>query len=324
MVPLPYGFVRSVLDNDATAVQELAAGETLTDSFEYTLSDQEGGSDTATLTVTVNGANDAPVADPIGDVAADDGDAINIPAGDAFTDPEGDDLNYTATNLPDGVTIDPNIGAISGDLPANASQEGPYTVTVTADDGNGGTTDQTFTITSNNVAPVAADDTDSTSENAATSGNVVTGPGTDSDGGNDTDDLSVAQVDGDGVNVGTATTGDNGGQFTINADGSYDFNPGTDFDDLAENESRDTAITYQVSDGQGGTDTATLTVTVNGANDAPVADDDSFTTAEDSTSVPISWLATPIPTATRSRLSRSLAPRGPRAAPRPSTCPTVR
>jgi VCBS repeat-containing protein len=40
-------------------------------------------------------------------------------------------------------------------------------------------------------------------------------------------------------------------------------------------------VTYQVSDGLGGTDTATLTITVTGDNDAPVAAGNSYTTAED-------------------------------------------
>ncbi|MEF8843520.1 MAG: Ig-like domain-containing protein, partial [Haloarculaceae archaeon] len=264
-----------------TDFDDLAVGESRDTAITYQVSDGNGGTDIATLTVTVTGENDAPVADQISNVTTDDGDAISVAAGDAFTDPDGNNLSYTAAGLPDGVTIDPDTGAITGDLPANASQEGPYEVSVTADDGNGGATDQTFTITSNNVAPIAADDTDTTSENAPTSGNVITGPGTDSDGGNDTDDLSVAQVEGDAGNVGNATAGDNGGQFTINADGSYDFDPGTDFDDLAVGESRDTAITYQVSDGQGGTDTATQTVTVNGENDAPVANDDTVSATED-------------------------------------------
>ncbi len=40
-------------------------------------------------------------------------------------------------------------------------------------------------------------------------------------------------------------------------------------------------ITYTVSDGQGGTDTSTLTLTVTPVNDAPVAVNDTFTVAED-------------------------------------------
>ena len=37
---------------------DLAAGETATDSFTYTVDDGNGGTDTATVTVTINGAND--------------------------------------------------------------------------------------------------------------------------------------------------------------------------------------------------------------------------------------------------------------------------
>ena len=70
--------------------------------------------------------------------------------------------------------------------------------------------------------------------------------------------------------MGVATAGSNGGIFTINSDGSYIFNPGTDFLDLANGESRNTSITYTIDDGNGGTDQATFTVTVNGSNNAPV------------------------------------------------------
>ena len=40
---------------------DLAAGETATDSFTYTADDDSAGAtDTATVTVTINGANDGP------------------------------------------------------------------------------------------------------------------------------------------------------------------------------------------------------------------------------------------------------------------------
>ncbi|MGB7334403.1 MAG: putative Ig domain-containing protein, partial [Salaquimonas sp.] len=72
------------------------------------------------------------------------------------------------------------------------------------------------------------------------------------------------------ANVGAPTPGTNGGTFTINLDGTYEFDPGTDFQDLDDGETRVTLITYTIDDGNGGTDTATVTVTVEGANDAPV------------------------------------------------------
>src|SRR5205814_1209949 len=50
----------AVNDGDA-AVQALNAGQTITDSFNYTVKDPGNLTDTAVLTVTINGADDAPV-----------------------------------------------------------------------------------------------------------------------------------------------------------------------------------------------------------------------------------------------------------------------
>ncbi|MFG5379850.1 Ig-like domain-containing protein, partial [Yoonia sp. R2-816] len=45
----------------AAAVQALAEGQTLTDTFTYTVSDGHGGESTATVSVVVHGTNDAPI-----------------------------------------------------------------------------------------------------------------------------------------------------------------------------------------------------------------------------------------------------------------------
>ncbi|VVP66149.1 hypothetical protein PS918_00303 [Pseudomonas fluorescens] len=50
------------LDNSLPAVQALRAGNTLADSFNYNVIDASGAQDTATLTITIQGANDNPVA----------------------------------------------------------------------------------------------------------------------------------------------------------------------------------------------------------------------------------------------------------------------
>ena len=50
-----------VNENDGV-VQALKVGESTTDSFNYTVRDPGGLTDTAVLTITINGANDAPVA----------------------------------------------------------------------------------------------------------------------------------------------------------------------------------------------------------------------------------------------------------------------
>ncbi len=49
------------LDNTHAAVQGLSAGETLTETFDYTLTDADGDTSTATLTVTINGQDDGVV-----------------------------------------------------------------------------------------------------------------------------------------------------------------------------------------------------------------------------------------------------------------------
>ena len=44
-----------------------------------------------------------------------------------------------------------------------------------------------------------------------------------------------------------------------------------------------TDVSYTISDGNGGTDTATITITVTGINDAPVAQNDEGVVGEDDT-----------------------------------------
>ncbi|WP_424991074.1 VCBS domain-containing protein [Fluviibacterium sp. S390] len=54
----PDGSYAYALDNANPAVQALNAGETLLDSFTYQVTDANGDTDTATVTVTINGADD--------------------------------------------------------------------------------------------------------------------------------------------------------------------------------------------------------------------------------------------------------------------------
>ena len=248
------GLITIASDGSYTFVQgtdfdDLADGESRVTAVDYQVSDGQGGLDTATLSITVTGVNDAPVvATPTDDIVAVDGETLTIAAGDAFSDVDVTDvLSYTAAGLPAGLAINATTGEITGTLSVDASQNGPFAITVTATDGKGGTIDDTFTLTVSNVVPVAVDDAATAVENVTpTTGNVLTN---DSDGGADTDTLIVSQVDADADNVGEAVAGDNGGLITIASDGSYTFAQGTDFDDLADGESRVTAIDYQISDG---------------------------------------------------------------------------
>lgn len=101
-----------------------------------------------------------------------------------------------------------------------------------------------------NQAPVAADDVNSVDEDGSISGSVA---GNDSDPDGDTLTYSIAgPVDG----------------LTFNADGSYTFDAShAAYQHLAAGVTEDVVVSYTVSDGHGGSDTATLTITVTGVND---------------------------------------------------------
>ena len=87
---------------------------------------------------------------------------------------------------------------------------------------------------------------------------------------NDTpgDILAVSAVNGDGGAVGTATAvtseGGRTGSLTIYDDGSLVFDPLDGFLDLEDGQTDIVTATYQVSNGNGGYDTASLTITVLG------------------------------------------------------------
>jgi hypothetical protein len=104
----------------------------------------------------------------------------------------------------------------------------------------------------------------------------------------DGDKLSITDVDGNTLVDGSVTVvGDNGGVFTILSDGTMSFDASTGFESLSLNETLVTSVTYTVSDGNGGTTTATASVTVVGQNDTVFAIDDStFVTDEDSVLAP--------------------------------------
>ena len=251
----------------------LDVGETDTTTVTYQISDGEGGFDTATVTVTVMGQNDAPIV--TGTLAAQTGEdstaQVPFDASTVFSDIDGEMLTFTSPDLPSWMMIDSATGIITGTPPADASQggvnsDGVYVVTVTGTDPDGESVTTSVVYTFTNPPPDAVDDTATTDEDTVLNGDVITGSDSDPDG----DILVVSEVDGDAANVGMPIAGSGGGVFIINADGSYSFDPNGEFEGLDVGETATTTITYQISDGEGGFDTAIVTVTVTGANDAPI------------------------------------------------------
>jgi serine/threonine protein phosphatase PrpC len=242
-----------------------AAGYSGADSFTYGVSDGHGGTDTASVAVTVTpGANTAPNAiDDSLTTAEDTAGAVNVLAND--TDAEGDARTVTtlAPSASHGTVACTAAGVCTYTPQANYS--GPDSFTYGISDGHGGTDTATVavTVTPVNDAPDAVGDTVTTPEDTATTVSVLA---------NDTD------VDGDTLSVSTSAPAAGHGTVACTVAGVCTYTPQANY-------SGPDFFAYGISDGHGGTDTATVAVTVTAVNDAPTAADDALTTAQDTSGV---------------------------------------
>jgi Ca2+-binding RTX toxin-like protein len=101
-----------------------------------------------------------------------------------------------------------------------------------------------------NTPPVAGDDSFTTSEDEAASGNVLAND-TDVDG----DALSVVAVNGSAAGIGHSVATAHG-SVTLNADGTFTYKPG------AACEATSDTFTYAISDGHGGTSAASVNISI--------------------------------------------------------------
>ncbi len=234
------------------------------DSFTYTIIDGYGGSDTATVTITVTPVNDAPNAvDDTATVAEDSGSTqINVLSNDY--DIDGDTLSITGVTAPTHGSS--SFSASYVFYTPTANYNGPDGFTYTISDGHGGidTATVSLTITPVNDAPVATNDTATVIEDSVTNTINVRANDVDIDG----DPLTIISV-------------------TQPAHGSSTFTSSLVTYTPAANYSGSDSFTYTISDGNGGTDSATVFITVTPVNDPPVAFDDVATVPEDSISYSI-------------------------------------
>jgi Ca2+-binding RTX toxin-like protein len=125
-----------------------------------------------------------------------------------------------------------------------------------------------------NSGPVAQPDAVSTNEDTILAGNVFANNGSGADSDPDGDPLTVTAVDGLPGAVNSPRLLSSGAMLTLNADGSFAYDPNGAFEHLLNQDELAAfdSFTYTVSDGFGGTDTATVTIDIFGVNDAPVVD----------------------------------------------------
>ncbi|MBB5207932.1 putative Ig domain-containing protein [Chiayiivirga flava] len=142
--------VTGVISGTPTAADVGTTSVTVTATEDH----PDGGTADATFDLTVVEGNVAPVAGVIGDTSIEVGQTLALDAGSAFSDPNGDDLVFSATGLPAWASIDPVTGVISGTPAAGDEGDSVVTVTATEDTPDALSADATFTLT---VTPLPGD-----------------------------------------------------------------------------------------------------------------------------------------------------------------------
>jgi VCBS repeat-containing protein len=249
----------------AVALQALKAGQNAVDTFQYTIRDQAGHTSTATVSITVLGANDAPVAQD---------DAYGLDEDNALTVGGPGVLGNDSDVEQDALAAVLFEGPAHGMVALNA--DGSFTYTPEANyngtdsfqyrttDGSAPSGIATVTLTIHPVAdaPEARDDAYAVDEDGTLTLDAASGVlANDTDA--DQDPIQAILVNAPAH-----------GSLALNADGSLTYTPAADYNGAD-------SFQYRVNDGTLDSGIATVNITVNPVNDAPVAVDDNTSTDED-------------------------------------------
>ncbi len=259
-----------------TQLQALAAGQSLSDTFIYTISDGNGGTATSTVTVTVNGANDAPFA--AGDSYRVDEDSTLVVSGVGVlgndSDPDTTDKitvgTFDVTSArgapvslnPDGTfTYDPTSVTLLQQLAPGQSLLDTFTYRATDGATLSNTAIVTITVDGRNDAPVVANDNYSVNEDQQLIVSAALG-------------VLANDIDLEGSPLAASlATGATSGTVVLNSSGFFTYTPKANFNG-------NDSFTYSASDGSASR-IGTVTINVRAVNDSPTATGDSYTVAEE-------------------------------------------
>ncbi|MFO0819078.1 MAG: Ig-like domain-containing protein [Pirellulales bacterium] len=250
---------RSVTYDPGAHFQDLAVGATRADIFRYVVSDVGGLTSTGTVTVTIQGKNDAPVAN--NDTAATSSStpvSILVRANDV--DIDGDSLVVQSVTSPAHGSVTISGDQLSVIYTPDAGFAATDSFTYVVSDGHGGTATAAVSVVVND-APLAVNDRYYTEKNAVLTIGVPGVLANDSDP-NPGDTLSVAMINNSAANLGAVVTLPSGAKATLNSDGSLSYDPNGQFAYLAFAQETNDSFTYTVADHRGGVSTATVTITV--------------------------------------------------------------
>ncbi|MGD9670829.1 MAG: beta strand repeat-containing protein [Hyphomicrobiaceae bacterium] len=288
---------------DDAALDDLADGQVLFQTYDVTINDGNGGSATATVTVRIDGASDAANAPPVavGELMATDEETVlsgrNLLADNgsgADYDPDLTDtftintINGSSANVGQQITL--SSGALltvqaNGDLvfdprgafdfvPEGSGSADNFTYTLI--DQNGAVSNEALvnlSVIGVNDAPVAVGELMATDEETVLSGrNLFADNGSGADYDPDlTDTFTINTINGSSANVGQQITLSSGALLTVQANGDLVFDPRGAFDFVPEGSGSADNFTYTLIDQNGAvSNEALVNLSVIGVNDPPV------------------------------------------------------
>jgi serine protease len=227
------------------------------DSFTFKVNDGKSDSEPATVFITVNSVNDAPVADPQSVTTIED---IQVAITLTGSDVDGDPLTFNQPTNPNNGALDLDLNyTTNGKLTytPNSGFNGSDSFTFTVNDGTVDSDPVTvsITVTKVNHPPVASSQNVTTEEDTPV---AIT--------------LIASDPDGDSLTY-SVVAGPSHGSLT-GAAPDLTYAPELNFNGLD-------SFTFKANDGTADSNVATVNITVSPVNDAPVADDQSVTTNQD-------------------------------------------
>ncbi|MCP4023190.1 MAG: tandem-95 repeat protein, partial [Desulfobacteraceae bacterium] len=257
--------------------ENLSNGETATDTFTYMISDGDGGTGSAMVTITISGINDNSFNPPEGndDFYNTDEDTAfttgNVLSNDTdFLPPDTLTITSIDTSLTHGLVTNNNDGTFIYNPNRqfenlSNGETATDTFTYMISDGDGGTGSAMVTITISGIndnsffdgdtikpnnPPEGGSDTFTIQEHTSFTVNVLL---------NDTD-----PDEDDTLTVTGMNTENTLGLITNNGEGIFTYDPNHQFDGLEVGETSTDTFTYTISDNNGGIDTITVTIIITG------------------------------------------------------------
>ena len=285
---------------DDADIDDLDEGEVLTQTYQVTFTDESGLSVTENVVITITGTDDTVVVDNNAPLASDDTVSDDIVADTAIefdaasllsndSDADGDTLQVVSVDATsdkgasvtlvdtdsdgvfDQVKYDPTSSSALSSLAEGETATDTFSYTIQDEAGETSTAEVTVTVTGAaddvvdpvNTDPDAVDDTVyvilSADQAVSASMGLLLNNDSDADG----DNISVQSVEAFSERGAAISLVDSNGDGTFDYI-TYDPTVSDELSTLDEGVTVSDVVTYTISDGNGGTDTATISLTIAG------------------------------------------------------------